>query len=82
MTLSLSLSNQSKKNTVRRSKTVFGERDKFEAEIRELLDLYNLEDALEEMDLSPEECLSILLNGGYACLPPFLKREVDEDGIS
>lgn len=61
---------------------MFGERDKFEAEIRELLALYSLEDALEEMELSPEETLSILLNGGYVCLPPFLTHDVEPDELS
>ncbi len=54
---------------------MFGERDKFELEIRAILDMYSLEEALEEMDLSPEEVLSILLNGGHCLLPPYLEIE-------
>ncbi len=62
---------------------MFGERDKFEREIRELLELYSLEKALEEMELSPEEVLSILLNGGHCTLPPFLHTvEMEEDELS
>lgn len=58
---------------------MFGDRDKFEREIGELLELYTLEDALEAMDITVEEVLSILLNNGHCELPPFLLIEEDVD---
>lgn len=54
---------------------MFGERNRFELEIIAILGMYTLEEAIEEMDLSPEEVLSILLNGGHCSLPPYLEVE-------
>lgn len=46
----------------------------FEEEVRELLELYSLEEALEVLDVTPEDCIEILLRHGYAVLPPFLDK--------
>lgn len=76
MTHNLSLLTTLSRST---SKPMFGERDRFEREIRELLAVFSIEDALEEMDISPEEVLSILLNGGHCVVPDFIQMEPTED---
>lgn len=58
---------------------VFGERDKFEFEIKELLSLYSLEDLFDVLDIPPEEVLGILFNGGHCIVPDFLNREDVDD---
>ena len=46
--------------------------------IRELLELYTIEEALEVLEVTPYEVIEMLLRHGYAELPPFLQR--DDDG--
>lgn len=57
---------------------MFGDVDKYEKQIRYLLDNFSLDEITEMLDITPEACISILLNEGHAVLPPFLE-ELDED---
>lgn len=50
----------------------------FEEEIKELLDLYELDDLFDELDITKEEVLTILLEGGHVALPPYLEKTYDE----
>ena len=38
-----------------------------------LLELYSVEEALEVLDVTPEECIEILLRGGHCKLPDYLE---------
>ena len=58
---------------------MFGDVDKFEEQIKYLFDNFSIDDILEMLEITPEACLSILLNSGHAELPPFLEQEEDED---
>lgn len=40
-----------------------------------LLGLYELEELFEVLDITPEQVLRILLEGGHVTLPPFLEKE-------
>jgi len=44
-----------------------------ESKIREMLELYSLDDLFEVLDITPERVLEILLEGGHVELPPFLE---------
>ena len=57
---------------------MFGDIDKFEKQIEQLLNEFSMEDILEMFEVTPEMCLSILLNGGHATLPPYLDNEEDD----
>jgi GTP cyclohydrolase I len=53
-----------------------------EEQIKELLDLYGIEEALEVLDITPERVLEILLESGHVVLPEFLERTgYDAEGI-
>lgn len=41
-----------------------------------LLELYSVEEALEVLDITAEECIEILVRGGHCTLPDFL--DVDD----
>ncbi len=43
-------------------------------DISTLLEDMTLEDILEHCNITPEEVLNILINGGYIELPPFLEH--------
>jgi hypothetical protein len=58
---------------------MFGEREPFELEIRQLLELYTLDDLLDELEITPEEMLTILLVGGHVVLPPWLEEPSDAE---
>ena len=60
---------------------MFGEIDKFESQIDTLIKEFSFEEILEMLEVTPEHCLSILLNEGHAQLPPFL-NEGNDNGCS
>ena len=43
-----------------------------ESKVRMLLELYSVEEALEVLDITAEECIEILVRGGHCVLPDFL----------
>ena len=49
----------------------------WEDQIDEILNVYSIEEALEVLDITPEQCIKILLEGGHAVLPQFLDRDMD-----
>lgn len=57
---------------------MFGERDPFEDEISQLLDLYELEDIFELLGLTPYEILDILLTNGHASLPEWTNSYIGD----
>ena len=48
-----------------------------ETKVRQLLDLYTLDEVFEVLDITPEEVIEHLLTAGLVVLPPFLE---DTDG--
>lgn len=58
---------------------MFGEREPFEQEIKQLLELYTLDDLLDELEITPEEMLTILLVGGHVVLPPWMEDTKDAE---
>lgn len=46
----------------------------WEQEIKELLELYSTEEVFDILDITVEEVLEHLLEGGFVVLPPFLER--------
>ena len=40
--------------------------------------MYSIEEALEVLDVTPEECIEILLKHGKCALPPFIEDEFQE----
>ncbi len=62
---------------------MFNEKEPFEEEVRLLIDLFgnDLERLFEELDITLEQVLTILLEGGHACLPPYIlpKNNEQED---
>lgn len=51
----------------------------FEDRVRDLLELYSIEEALELLEVTEQECLEILLKHGYAVLPPFMEEASAEE---
>lgn len=49
----------------------------WEQEIKELLELYSTEEVFDILDITIEEVLEHLLEGGFVVLPPFLERDND-----
>jgi hypothetical protein len=43
--------------------------------VRELLETLSLEEVFEHLDITPEDVIEILLQGGYVVLPPWLDDE-------
>ena len=58
---------------------MFGDIDKFEKQIEYLVANFPMWEILEMLDITPEQCLSILLNEGHADLPPYLDKEEEDD---
>lgn len=57
-------------------------RNTFEAKIRELLDLYSLEELFEVCDITSEEVVEVLLRHGHITIPEHIERlyeETEED---
>ena len=54
---------------------MFGERDPFEEQIKILLQEYSVEELLEILDITEYAVISLLLNEGHCCLPPWLVIE-------
>ena len=46
-----------------------------ESKVCMLLELYSVEEALEVLDITAEECIEILVRGGHCALPDFLDIE-------
>ena len=46
-----------------------------------MLELFDLEDVFEQLDITPEQVLEILYEGGHIDLPPYLEpvEFTDED---
>lgn len=54
----------------------------YESEIKVLLEVYeDLEDLFDALDITINEVLSILLQGGHVELPPFLQEAFNEESI-
>lgn len=58
---------------------MFGDTDKYEKQIDYLVSSFSMTDILDMLEITQEECLSILLNGGHAVLPPFLEETEEDD---
>lgn len=59
---------------------MFNEEDIYDEVIKEMLSLFSLEDLLDQMDITQEQVLYILLSGGHVSPPPFLEKG-DDDGL-
>lgn len=47
----------------------------FEEEVKELLELYDLDELFDVLDITPQEVVEHLLEVGLVKLPPFLERD-------
>ncbi len=50
-------------------------------EIEDLLNLYDLEELLERLDITPFEVLQVLHKHGYIDIPNYVRRNEQEDEI-